>query len=241
MRDFPRPSLEDLTAAREKFLENETRNLFYRSASELVDLAITGRTSLAVSEALAVLLQTWNRSFYRFRKFDSKHFAEIEKLLQRHGWVASELRSRSILSLRDAEREKIEEAFGEFEKVLGPVGASKTLHLLAPQFFPLWDRAIGDAYGLALERTGTNHGRYFAFMRLARSQCDSLQLAGTITRDSLKLLENSTTANTRGTGYETTCARPWYIHHLAIARGRPPSGPVRWPLIVDAETTGKLA
>lgn len=39
--------------------------------------------------------------------------------------------------------------FKSFEKVLGPVGATKCLHLLAPRFFPLWDRAIAEAYGLA--------------------------------------------------------------------------------------------
>ena len=40
------------------------------------------RTSLTVAEALAVLLQTWNKAYYR--KFDSAHFAAIERLLSAH-------------------------------------------------------------------------------------------------------------------------------------------------------------
>jgi hypothetical protein len=33
-----------------------------------------GKTKLSVPEALAVLLQTWNRAFYRFTPFDTQHF-----------------------------------------------------------------------------------------------------------------------------------------------------------------------
>jgi hypothetical protein len=50
------PTLEDIQAAREAFEANETRDLFYRAATELVDLATRGQTSLNVAEAVAVLL-----------------------------------------------------------------------------------------------------------------------------------------------------------------------------------------
>jgi len=42
-------------------------DLFYRAATELVSLALEGKTSLSVAEALAVLLQTWNKIFYQYR------------------------------------------------------------------------------------------------------------------------------------------------------------------------------
>lgn len=86
------PTIQDIEAARQAFEANEPRDLFYRAATELVSLALEGRTSLSVAEALAVLLQTWNKMFYQFKAF---------------------------------------------EEILGPVGAAKCLHLLAPRFFPL--------------------------------------------------------------------------------------------------------
>jgi hypothetical protein len=39
------------------------------------------------------------------------------------------------------------------ESVLGSVGAAKSLHLLAPQFFPLWDNEIDSEY--KVKKTGS--------------------------------------------------------------------------------------
>jgi hypothetical protein len=80
-----RITLADLNIAHEAFQEIEPRGLFYKAARELVDLAFQRRTSLTVAEALAVLLQTWNKNYYRFHKdFDARHFDEIEELLGRY-------------------------------------------------------------------------------------------------------------------------------------------------------------
>jgi hypothetical protein len=55
--------------------------------------------------------------------------------------------------------------------VLGPVGAAKALHLLAPRFFPLWDRAIARAFGFRLGKVGSNGPRYWSFMLDVKRQC----------------------------------------------------------------------
>lgn len=44
-------------------------------------------------------------------------------------------------SVRPNEETTICDLFRDFEQ-LGPVGAAKALHLLAPNVFPLWDRAV---------------------------------------------------------------------------------------------------
>lgn len=75
-------TLADIDAARRVFLSNEPRDLFYRAATELVSLAIKKKTALSVTEAVAVLLQTWNREYYRYRKFDADHFQEIDRLIK---------------------------------------------------------------------------------------------------------------------------------------------------------------
>src|SRR5437660_6908463 len=100
-----RITLSDLNAAHEAFEGIEPRGLFYKAASELVALALKRRTSLTVAEALAVLLQTWNKNYYRFnKKFDAEHFAEIEELLRRHEMPLRAYRKRKIEELNDRVR-----------------------------------------------------------------------------------------------------------------------------------------
>jgi hypothetical protein len=172
---MPAPSIQDLEKAREAFLENEPRDLFYRVATELIQLSIEGKTQITLPEALAVLLQTWNRSYYRFKPFNNQHYTNICNLIKHLSSSVFRFRDRSILSLAKDDLSNVVEIFDEFEKVLGPVGASKSLHLLAPEFFPLWDRAIARAYKVALGLAGTNSGKYLKFMLSIRHQCMQLQ------------------------------------------------------------------
>lgn len=187
--NFAVPTIEDLKDAREEFEENEPRDLFYRAATELVSRAFRGDSSLSIAEALAVLLQTWNQSFYRYRPFDSQHFSDIERLIRRHRQTLTAFKRRSIRSLRDKDENKVNDLFRDFEIILGPVGASKSLHLLVPRFFPLWDRAIAKAYGLALQKRGKNAKRYYLFMKITKEQCKYIGKEKLGKRNPLKALD----------------------------------------------------
>jgi hypothetical protein len=48
------------------------------------------------------------------------------------------------------------------------------LHLLAPHFSPLWDRAVAKAYGLSLRERGRNAERYRRFVEIAKGQYGAL-------------------------------------------------------------------
>jgi hypothetical protein len=188
--NFPKLSLRQVAAARRAFDANDPRRLFYRAATQLVDLALRRKTSLSVAEALAVLLQTWNKAFYRFTtRFDKKHFSDIERLIRKRRHALSLLRHRAISTFSDADRSTVETLFADFERVLGPVGAAKSLHLLAPHFFPLWDRKIAKDYSLALAKRGTNAGRYCRFMKIAQEQCRTLRVSGRTNWNSLKAVD----------------------------------------------------
>jgi len=182
-------TLAELNSARKAFESNEPRDLFYRAATELVDLAIRKETSLSIAEALAVLLQTWNRPFYQYKPFDRQHFLDIENLINNHQHLLIEFRNRSIDSFNDEDEHAVQEVFLNFEKVLGPVGAAKTLHLLAPGFFPLWDRAIAETYKLSLGKAGTNGKRYCLFIKIAKEQVKSIGGADTVGRNPLKAID----------------------------------------------------
>lgn len=186
---YPGPSIQDIENARKAFEEREPRDLFYRAATELVEFTIRGESELSLTEALSVLLQTWNRPYYQYRKFDSQHFTEIEQLIFSHKEMLKEFRHKSIEDFTEHNRDLIMEVFVSFETVLGPVGASKCLHLLAPRFFPLWDRAIAHSYRLSLRKRGNNGENYFRFMKIVKEQCGSIVAAGFIDRNPIKALD----------------------------------------------------
>jgi hypothetical protein len=154
-----------------------------------VGLALAGKIELSVTEALAVLLQTWNMAFYQFTPFDRQHFSDLEHVVTHHEEDLASLRDRSIESFSDEDEATIKRLFGEFEEVLGPVGAAKCLHLLAPRFFPLWDRAIAKAYGFSLRRRGKNGEQYRDFMKVAKQQYEALPGEQIIEQKLLKALD----------------------------------------------------
>lgn len=146
-----RPSLDDLAWARATFEAVEPRDLFYRLATYLMDAADKKGAAFSKAEALAVLLQSWNRSYYQRLKipFDAAHFADIEHLLDAHADELAGLGARSIESLASSDEPRITGMYRDFAVVLGQTGASKALHMLAPRFCPLWDGFIAErAYGL---------------------------------------------------------------------------------------------
>jgi hypothetical protein len=173
------PTIEDVRQAHEWFEEYEPRALFYRAATELLRLAVEEdqKSPLSSAEAVAVLLRTWNEAFYRFKKktFNKDHLAAIEGLLADHKPMLEGFRQRSIGTLRDDDAPAVKSMFGKFEAELGTVGAAKCLHLLAPSFFPLWDRAIAErGYGFALTKAGENAENYWKFMNFTGEQCQRL-------------------------------------------------------------------
>ena len=108
-----------------------------------------------MADALGVLLLTWNQAFYRFGPFD---FEELEKCIKDNLSLLKDFRKRTIFSFSAHDEEKIRSLFNSFLKALkivtgkakgrvSPVGVAKALHLLAPEYFPLWDNEIALAYG----------------------------------------------------------------------------------------------
>jgi hypothetical protein len=171
------PTAEELQEAHERFLEREARDLFYRLALDLLDRARHGDGNFSVAEAVAVVLQTWNRRFYikvHGGRFPPEHFADIETLLARYADELEHYRQRSLDSLEDGEQAAIEALFNDFDLVIGPVGAAKALHVLAPEFFPIWDTTIAQAAGYYFGKRGTNANRYWRWILDIKAECDEV-------------------------------------------------------------------
>jgi len=145
---------------REEFLEgvkefekHERRDAMYRVATFLLSHFWSKPSDMA--DALGVLLLTWNQAFYRYGSFD---FDKLERCIADNTQKLNEFRNRDISSLsRNDNDDDIKDLFDKFLTALAidsgkkkgersPVAASKALHLLAPNFFPLWDYKIARAY-----------------------------------------------------------------------------------------------
>jgi hypothetical protein len=182
-----KPTKQELEDARREFEYIEPRSIFYRAATDLVDLAIQKKTELSLAEAIAVLLQTWNVSYYRFRSSDKTHIiTDIENLLKEHPQIINNIRPRAIEDFSDKDVGAVKSIFQEFERVLGKTGAAKCLHLLAPRFFPLWDTKIALAYKLG---KGENAECYCRFMEITKDQIMDIGGEKAIGRNPLKALD----------------------------------------------------
>jgi hypothetical protein len=161
-----------LDQARVFYEEIEPRGLAYRGARDIIRRAEEGLSDLSPAEAVGMLLLSWNANYYRFRgRFGEDHQREIDGLLR--DWQAdiTVYRDRALEGLEDDE-DGIVDLFDDFASVLGPTGAAKALHVLAPRFFPLWDSGIQKGYRIRR----TDGEGYLVFMLVTRDQC--LDLGG---------------------------------------------------------------
>lgn len=101
----------------------------------------------------------------------------------------SGFRERSLTTLDKADEPAVLRLFGAFRAKLGPVGAAKALHALAPTFFPMWDNEIARGYGVSTE------GGYFQFMLIAKQQLVGLPADLIPGLSLVKALMNTTTTS----------------------------------------------
>ena len=179
---YPKPTLKHLTNARETFKRIETRDFFYWSVTKLVTAVLDSESRTAKADdlvrALMMLLTTWNKNYYRFKpKLNmEEHFDELKTAISDNFDRLMRFRSQKLHESADIPEHEILNIFAAFTDVLGRVGAAKCLHLLAPDFFPLWDAAILKGYGMekAQYRHQNDSERYVAFMRISKDQIDNL-------------------------------------------------------------------
>lgn len=146
------PNCKEFRSGLKEFDKIIKRDPFYRTATFLIS-EFWGRWD-KVADGLIVLLATWNQAFYRY---GSPDWDKLERWLRKHERILRNLRRRNIDSFSVKDKKVVNRLFNELVDVLGirvkrrfsrsPVAAAKTLHLLAPNFFPLWDGRIAKAYG----------------------------------------------------------------------------------------------
>jgi hypothetical protein len=173
------PNREELLKGHEEFEKHEKRDAMYKVATFLVSHFWGKPTDMA--DGLGVLLLTWNQAFYRYGIFD---FDKLEKCIADNLQKITSFRNRDILSLSNSDEDDIKDLFLEFLEALkintgkmkgrkSPVAVAKTLHLLSPKFFPLWDDKIARAYGCYYNEKPTE--KYVSFCKITKNMADKVK------------------------------------------------------------------
>ena len=175
------PSQQELYATALVFRRREQRAVVYDVSASLLEQALTPGSGLSVAVPVATLLHSWNFAYYGNgrRRFDARHFADIEGVLVRHQTALQSYRLRDIASFIPDDEPAVIEVFSDIERVVNRVGAAKTIHLWAPTFFPLWDNPIAAAYGFDFHLSGSKAQEYCLFMRIVQNQMASMRANGT--------------------------------------------------------------
>jgi len=134
-----------------------------------------------MADGLGVLLLTWNQAHFRYGSFD---FDELEQCIASNLDLLAGYRKRNILNYSPADDQAITALFQQFLLALriregGRTGAkspvAKTLHLLAPDFFPLWDDKIARAYECNYSNSSQPAKKYLVFMGKMEQIAQALQ------------------------------------------------------------------
>ena len=193
----PLPTPEEFRGGYLAFQDKERRDAMYKTAEFLVN-HFWGKPA-KITDGLGVLLLTWNQAFYRFGSFD---FQLLEEAITASWHVLESFRTREIFSYTEADDPSISSLFdqlldalriceGKKKGVGSPAAVAKTLHLLAPAYFPLWDTKIAKAYGCYYaEQPGA---WYIKFLRKMKCLAEKLSLQQVAMDDpkktALKLLD----------------------------------------------------
>ena len=172
------PSFEEVRMACASYHHNDSRgDVMYRISRRLID-EYWGNPG-EVTDAVALLLLSWNQASYRYGPPDFRRF-KMWVMSQWH--TLSPLRRLDIAGF-DAQRdsgwvrELFQGALGALETSRGtrsPVGVVKAFHLLAPDFFPLWDDQIARSYGCKWTCSAEGSDNYLRFMTLTQTLVNHL-------------------------------------------------------------------
>jgi len=173
------PCREEFLNGCKEFGKHEKRDGMYKVATFLVS-HFWGKPS-DMADGLGVLLLTWNQAFYRYGSFS---FAKLEKCITHTLPKIESYRNRDIRNLSGTDENDIKDLFVIFYEALqidagkmqgkkSPVAVAKTLHLLAPNFFPLWDDKIARAYKCYYNANPAE--KYVSFCQIIKAIADKIK------------------------------------------------------------------
>jgi hypothetical protein len=159
-----------------KYVKYEKRDSIYKVAAFLVEHFWYRPSDIA--DGIGVLLLVWNQAYYRYCNF-ALDFEGLEQFLEKNEKALMELRHRDISSYNlSNDKDLVKNLFNDLLSVLkcgnkrSPVAVSKALHLLAPDFFPLWDDDISKVHSCYWYDSDRASEKYLKFMEKMKALSD---------------------------------------------------------------------
>jgi len=151
-----------------------TDSLYGESLKKMGRINLEDVTKEAVEEIVEPFLYEWGRMGRVLGRpeFWDWHSTLTVQIRSNHH-VLTDFRGRQLVevSLDECESD-IKNCYDSFRQAVGQVASAKVLHLICPDFFPLWDNAIAKAVRTELvEKTNVgvikdfSAGDYYRFMR----------------------------------------------------------------------------
>lgn len=173
------PRINSFIKGCNEFERHEKREAMYKVATFLINNSWGKPYDMA--NGLGVLLLTWNQAFYRYGFFD---FDKLETCIENNLKKLTDFRRRNILDYSVNDNSNIKGLFkdvlqatqianGTMKGIKSPVAVAKALHLLAPEFFPIWDDRISKAYHCYYSADPA--GKYINFIEITKEIADKLK------------------------------------------------------------------
>jgi len=132
---------------------------------------------IRMAKGIERIIRGWNRFFANF------DFDVLVNCIENNISTLEIFRNRDIKTLSEADTHIIEILFNLFLDALqrkpdsrkSPVSVAKVLSVLVPDFFPLWDSKIADAYG-CWYFADTSAPRYILFCKKMKLMAEKLEI-----------------------------------------------------------------
>lgn len=152
----------------------EPDKAYLESVEKMRDIKLASISKGQVEKIIKLYLYEWGRMqrVLGRKEFQNWEINVIEQIRQSHEMLdkfrKEKLSTIDIKKQKPAIKSEIEKCYNSFKSIIGKTAASKVLHLICPDFFPMWDTKIADAY--RRERKNNNQQKpdsgadYYEFM-----------------------------------------------------------------------------
>jgi hypothetical protein len=170
--NIPAPSAEEVQDARQLYRDESAWDLSYRGVQDGLERAMNKTSQFTVAEEIVRFLLEWNHRWFNLHGLRQEDVEKLDESITRSRASLMSFRARKIESFNPQDEVEITRLFSDFRSLVGPTGAAKALHVLAPSFFVPWDSAMRNRYWVGSEADG-----YLAFMRTRQAHCAALSAA----------------------------------------------------------------
>jgi hypothetical protein len=190
-------SWEKIEEKHEEFLRKEPRECAYEIAKECIDKywmdgEISDENLKKITHAVLTFLFAWNSTFYRGCIFKEDFIMKIKDKINKNKKKLDSFKKKCIYELNPSDKNNIKDLYESFSEVLAckkkvkgnknstktiqsPVSTAKFLHIICPNFFPLWDRAIAERYGCRWGKSEFSFESYWEYMVKVKEQINNIE------------------------------------------------------------------